>query len=89
MLPTPMLCSIDESISTSCTLLESAAAYRSCASTRSITVSGSGPSSRMLPASTNSTLFFTHSYMTPDFSTPVSTAARMLPARLIVLIAAM
>ena len=33
----------------------------------SVMVSGSGPSSRRLPASTNGTLFFTHSYITPDF----------------------
>ena len=36
--------------------------------------SGSGPSSRMLPASRKSTLCFTHSYMMPLLSTPASTA---------------
>ena len=37
-------------------------------------VSGSGPSSRMLPARTYSTPWRMHSYITPDVSTPCSTA---------------
>ena len=36
----------------------------------SVIVSGSGPSSRRLPASTNGTLFFTHSYMMPLVKPP-------------------
>ena len=40
----------------------------------SVTVSGSGPSSRRLPARTNGTLFRTHSYMMPLVSRPASTA---------------
>ena len=48
-----------------------------------------GPSSRMLPARTNSTPARTHSTITPLFSTPDSTAPRMPPARLIALMARM
>ena len=69
MFPTPMPCSIVESARTRPTP-SIADAYRSCASRRSMIVSGSGPSSRMLPASTKSTPCRMHSYMTPDFNTP-------------------
>ena len=55
----------------------------------SVIVSTIGPSSRMLPARTKSTPARTHSTMMPLFSTPVSTAALMPPARLIALIARM
>ena len=37
----------------------------------SVITSGSGPSSRMQPASTNGTSSLTHSYMMPLLSTPV------------------
>ena len=46
----------------------------------SVMVSGSGPSSRRLPASTNGMPAFTHSYMMPLVRRPLSTALAMPPA---------
>src|SRR6476469_7462652 len=74
MLPTPMPWSMVDS-TTAMPTSASASAYRSCAATRSMIVSGSGPSSRMLPASTYGTWWVTHSYMIPEVSSPEATAA--------------
>src|SRR5204862_1740361 len=54
-------------------------AYSACAATRSTIVSGSGPSSRIEPASAKGTPWRTHSYMTPLRTAPASTACRMPP----------
>jgi hypothetical protein len=52
-----------------------------------VITSGIGPSSRMLPASTNGVLVLTSVYMRPPVSTPWSTAALMEPHRRMVLMA--
>src|SRR5438067_1064816 len=57
------------------------------ASSASVTTSGSGPSSRMLPARRYGTLCLTHSYMMPLLRIPWATAFLMPPSRRILLIA--
>ena len=64
MLPIAIECSMEPRHSTTPAPFK-CCAQRSCATFISVMVSGSGPSSRRLPASTNGTLFFTHSYITP------------------------
>ncbi len=88
MLPVAMECSIDPRHSTSPAPF-SCSAYASCARFMSVMVSGKGPSSRRLPASTKGTRARTHSYITPRVSRPLSTAFAMPPAWLIALIARM
>ena len=87
MFPTPIECSMEESIRIMFAPRTSRV-YSSCALIKSISVSGSGPSSRMEPASENGTPARTHSKKTPRVSTPCSTACLMPPQRRIVLIAA-
>ena len=53
----------------------------SCAASASVITSGSGPSSRIEPVSTNGILCFTHSYMIPSVMIPCSTALAIDPAR--------
>src|SRR5579883_323664 len=79
MLPVAMECSIVPMHSTRPAPFN-CSAYASWAQFMSVMVSGSGPSSRRLPASTNGTFAFTHSYRMPEFSLPDSTAARTEPA---------
>src|SRR5579871_141829 len=73
MLPVAIECSIDPRHSTRPAPF-SCSAYASCARFISVIVSGSGPSSRKLPASTNGTPWVTHACMIPVFSRPDSTA---------------
>src|SRR5574340_791805 len=72
MLPVAMECSMEPRHSTSPAPFN-CSAYASCATFMSVMVSGSGPSSRRLPANTNGTPCFTHSYSTPEVSRPDST----------------
>ena len=58
-----------------------------CACITSVITSGIGPSSRMLPASTNGVPVVTSVCMRPPVSTPWSTAALMPPQRRMVLMA--
>ena len=51
--------------------------------------SGSGPSSRIEPVSTNGTLCLTHEYMIPSVMIPCSTALAIEPAARTRLIARM
>src|SRR5579872_4816472 len=79
MFPVAMECSMVPMHSTSPAPFN-CSAYESCAQFISVMVSGSGPSSRRLPASTKGIFAFTHSYRTPDSRRPDSTAARTEPA---------
>ncbi len=60
-----------------------------CVSTTSVSVSGSGPSSRTDPPSTKSIPCCMQACMMPEVSTPCSTALAMEPQRRMVLIARM
>src|SRR5665213_881255 len=88
MLPVAMECSIEPRQITSPAGFSSAA-YASCAAFISVMVSGRGPSSRRLPASTKGILLRTHSNITPDFRRPLSTAPAMPFSRYMALMARM
>src|SRR5215475_6515611 len=78
ILPAPIEWSIDDK-QTTILAPSSSRAYSSCASIKSIWVSGKGPSSRIEPASTKGTFFLTASYIMPERRTPASTAPRIEP----------
>ena len=82
--PTPIECSMEDSIKIMSAPWMSWE-YSCCAKIKFIWVSGKGPSSRIEPAREKGMLFFTHSYITPLFTTPASTALAMLPKRRTVL----
>ena len=79
MLPVAIEWSIVETMTTMSAPLRTLL-YLRCASTTSVTTSGSGPSSRMDPARTNGTLFATHSYMMPLARRPDETIRLIDPA---------
>src|SRR5438128_25070 len=77
-LPVAMAWSVDASMSATVTPGTSAR-MASAAATASVITSGSGPSSRSEPPSTNGISRFTHSYITPPSTKPSSTAAAIDP----------
>src|SRR5439155_9924697 len=84
-LPVAMAWSVEASMRATVTPGTSAR-MASAAATTSVITSGSGPSSRNEPPSTNGTRRLTHSYITPPRTKPSSTAAAIEPRRLTSLI---
>src|SRR5438445_441360 len=78
MFPTPIEWSMEESMRIM-SAPSMSRAYSACAAIRSTSVSGSGPSSRIEPASAKGTPWRTLSYMTPLRTTPAPTACRPPP----------
>ena len=80
MFPVAMACSVVASMSET-RMPSRCERMVSTAATASVITSGSGPSSRMDPASTKGTSRWMHSYITPLVRRPRSTPLRMEPQR--------
>ena len=88
MLPVAIACSA-VAIRIAIVALMAWARIASCAWIASVTTSGSGPSSRMEPVSTNGTFAVTQACMIPSLIVPLATAAAIEPAARTRLIARM